>query len=213
MPALIARISADGIQISDVEGLAAALAAGGGSGTVAWSAITGKPAFGSAARSDASDFATAAQGVRADTALQPADVVGTAGEITATPAAGSSTLSLPAALAFTGKTITGGAFDPESVRRLITGVQALSGPGAVNLTDFATDLTTTGAGDALTLADGSAGLLKVITHVVDGGSAILTPATALGFTTITFTNANESVLLRWTAAGWAIVSLYGAVAA
>ena len=95
----------------------------------------------------------------------------------------------------------------------VMGTQSLSGAGAVNVTTTFTALTTTGSAQALTLANGTAGQLKIITHVVDGGSAVLTPATALGFTTITFTNAGESATLVYTAAGWAIVALNGAVAA
>lgn len=93
------------------------------------------------------------------------------------------------------------------------GTQSLSGAGAVNVTTAFTALTTTGAAQALTLADGTAGQLKIITHVVDGGSAVLTPTTKVGFSTITFTNAGESATLVYTAAGWAIVALNGAVAA
>jgi hypothetical protein len=92
-------------------------------------------------------------------------------------------------------------------------VQSLSGAGAVNLTDMMTSLTTTGAAQALTLADGVAGQLKFITHTVDGGSAVLTPTTKIGFTTITFTNVGESATLVYTSAGWCILSLRGAVAA
>lgn len=91
--------------------------------------------------------------------------------------------------------------------------QALSGAGAVNVTDMLTSLTTTGAAQALTLANGTLGQVKVIAHTVDGGSAVLTPTTALGFTTITFTNVGESATLIYTAAGWAILALNGAVAA
>jgi hypothetical protein len=65
----------------------------------------------------------------------------------------------------------------------------------------------------LTLANGTAGQIKIISHVVDGGSAVLTPTTKIGFTTITFTGVGESAMLIYTAAGWAIVSLNGAVAA
>jgi hypothetical protein len=92
-------------------------------------------------------------------------------------------------------------------------VQALSGAGAVNTTTAVTSLTTTGAAQALTLANGTAGQFKTIVHVVDGGSAVLTPTTKVGFTTITFTNVGESATLVYTAAGWAIVALNGAVAA
>ena len=76
-----------------------------------------------------------------------------------------------------------------------------------------TSLTTTGSAQALTLADGTAGQLKTIVHAVDGGSAVLTPTTKIGFSTITFTAVGESATLVYTAAGWAIVALNGAVAA
>lgn len=91
--------------------------------------------------------------------------------------------------------------------------QALSGAGAVNVTDMLTSLTTTGAAQALTLANGTAGQIKIISHVVDGGSAVLTPTTKIGFTTITFTNVGDSATLVYTAAGWAIIGISGAVAA
>lgn len=96
---------------------------------------------------------------------------------------------------------------------IFASIQSLSGAGAVNLTDMMTSLTTTGAAQALTLANGTAGQIKVITHTVDGGSAVLTPTTAIGFTTITFTGVGESATLVYTAAGWAILALNGAVAA
>jgi hypothetical protein len=91
--------------------------------------------------------------------------------------------------------------------------QALSGAGAVNLTDMLTSLTSTGSAQAPTLANGTLGQLKIISHVVDGGSAVLTPTTKIGFTTITFTGVGDSAMLVYTAAGWDIVALNGAVAA
>lgn len=91
--------------------------------------------------------------------------------------------------------------------------QALSGAGAVNVTDMLTSLTTTGASQALTLANGTLGQIKIISHVVDGGSAVLTPTTKIGFSTITFTAVGDSAMLIYTAAGWDIVALNGAVAA
>jgi hypothetical protein len=91
--------------------------------------------------------------------------------------------------------------------------QALSGAGAVNTTDMLTSLTTTGAAQALTLANGTVGQIKIISHVVDGGSAVLTPTTKIGFSTITFTAVGDSAMLIYTAAGWDIVALNGAVAA
>jgi len=83
--------------------------------------------------------------------------------------------------------------------------QALSGAGAVNVTDMLTSLTTTGASQALTLANGTLGQVKVVVHVVDGGSAVLTPTTKIGFSTITFTAVGDAVTMIYTTAGWAIV--------
>lgn len=91
--------------------------------------------------------------------------------------------------------------------------QALSGAGAVNLTDMLTSLTTTGASQALTLADGVVGQMKVIVHTVDGGSAVLTPTTKIGFSTITFTAVGDGVDLIYTTAGWAIIGSRGVTVA
>ena len=88
-------------------------------------------------------------------------------------------------------------------------VQSLSGAGAVNITDMMTSLTTTGSSQALTLANGTEGQLKFITHTVDGGSAVLTPTTKIGFSTVTFTNVGDSVSLIYTSAGWAVVGSKG----
>jgi len=92
--------------------------------------------------------------------------------------------------------------------------QALSGAGAVDIVSDTTKLTTTGGAQALTLANGTDGQRKTIIHDVDGGSAVLTPTTKSGFTTITFTNAGETAVLQYTTTrGWVILSLNGAVAA
>jgi hypothetical protein len=96
---------------------------------------------------------------------------------------------------------------------VVVGTQSLSGAGAVDITNAFTNLTTTGAAQALTLANGTLGEIKIISHAVDGGSAVLTPTTKIGFTTITFTGVGESAMLVYTSAGWAIVALNGAVAA
>jgi hypothetical protein len=96
---------------------------------------------------------------------------------------------------------------------VVLGTQTLSGAGAVDVTNAFTQLTTTGAAQALTLANGTVGEIKIISHVVDGGSAVLTPTTKIGFTTITFTNVGDTAMLVYTSAGWDIVALNGAVAA
>lgn len=92
---------------------------------------------------------------------------------------------------------------------VVLGTQSLSGAGAVDITNAYTNLTTTGASQALTLADGTLGEIKVIAHAVDGGSAVLTPTTKIGFSTITFTAVGDTATLVYTSAGWAIVGSRG----
>lgn len=92
---------------------------------------------------------------------------------------------------------------------VVLSTQSLSGAGAVNITDAFTSLTTTGAAQALTLANGTVGEVKVIVHTVDGGSAVLTPTTKIGFTTITFTAVGDSAMLIYTSAGWAVIGSKG----
>ena len=88
-------------------------------------------------------------------------------------------------------------------------VQLLSGAGAVNTTTAVTCITTTGASQALTLADGTVGQFKTVVHTVDGGSAVLTPTTKIGFSTITFTNVGDSAQLYYSSTGWAVVGFKG----
>jgi len=92
---------------------------------------------------------------------------------------------------------------------VVLGAQSLSGAGAVDITNAYTNLTTTGAAQALTLADGTLGEIKVIAHAVDGGSAVLTPTTKIGFSTITFTAVGDTATLVYTSAGWAIIGSRG----
>lgn len=113
-----------------------------------------------------------------------------------------------------GTAALGNQFTVGSRGAIASSVQALSGAGAVNITQAHTDYVSTGGAQALTLADGTAGQTKTICHVTDGGSGVLTPTTKTGFTTITFTNAGDSVTLRFSATGgWYIVGIFGAVAA
>lgn len=89
------------------------------------------------------------------------------------------------------------------------GIQALSGAGAANITDLVTQVTSTST-DAVTLADGAVGQIKIITLVVDGGTMTLTPATAHGYTTIAFADAGDTVQLYWgSALGWLVLGQGG----
>lgn len=91
---------------------------------------------------------------------------------------------------------------------------ALSGAGAIPVTTPTTALTTSGVAQALTLANGTNGQVKTIVHDVDGGSAVLTPTTKTGFSTITFTNAGDTVTLQYfTTRGWMVIGSFGAVIA
>lgn len=87
--------------------------------------------------------------------------------------------------------------------------QSLSGAGAVNLTTTITKITSTGA-NALTLADGVDGQIKVLVMIVDGGDATLTPTTKTGYTTIVFNDAGDGcVLVFTTTLGWIVVGNFG----
>lgn len=97
-----------------------------------------------------------------------------------------------------------------------TGVQLLSGPGAVDIVTNTTAFSSTAAGNALTLADGVVGQLKTIVYVAEtagGDTGVLTPANFGNGTTITFNNLGEAVTLQFLGTDWWVVSLYGAVVA
>jgi len=86
--------------------------------------------------------------------------------------------------------------------------QSLSGPGAIGVTQHSSNVTSTGVGDALTLANGViAGQLKMVTHVVDGGSAVLTPVSFADGATITFTAGGERWVGIWTGTAWQTIEL------
>ena len=111
--------------------------------------------------------------------------------------------------ATTGAVTTNASYD----KGITGGVQSLSGAGAVDIVNLVTEVTTTGA-DALTLADGSAGQVKIITMVVDGGDGTLTPTTLAGGTTITFNDVGDGVVLVYgETAGWVVVGNNGATIA
>jgi hypothetical protein len=124
------------------------------------------------------------------------------------PATSATIARTDAAQAFTGNQTFNGA--------IIGAVQALSGPGAVNVTQLTTAFTSTGTGDALTLADGVAGQLKTIIYVAEAAGAdtgVLTPANLGSGTTITFNAVGDSVTLQFVGTDWWVVGLRGAVVA
>ncbi len=124
------------------------------------------------------------------------------------PATDATLARTDAAQTFTGTQTFAGA--------IVGSVQALSGPGAVNVTTLTTAFTSTGTGDALTLADGVAGQLKSIVYVAEAAGAdtgVLTPSNFGNGTTITFTNVGDSCLLQFLGTDWWVVSLNGATVA
>lgn len=99
---------------------------------------------------------------------------------------------------------------------VIAGVQALSGAGAVNLTTPTTAFTSTATGNALTLANGTAGQIKTIAYVAEAAGAdtgVLTPTSRVGYSTITFTNVGDCVTLQYFTQGWAVIGVRGATVA
>ena len=124
------------------------------------------------------------------------------------PATSATIARTDAAQTFTGNQTFSGA--------IIGAVQALSGPGAVNITTLTTAFTSTGAGDALTLADGVAGQLKTIVYVAEaagGDTGVLTPANLGSATTITFNAVGDSVTLQFIGTDWWVIGFRGAVVA
>jgi len=124
------------------------------------------------------------------------------------PATDATLARTDAAQTFTGTQTFGNA--------VVGSVQALSGPGAVNVTTVTTAFTSTGTGDALTLADGAAGQLKAIVYVAETAGAdtgVLTPSNFGNGSTITFNNVGDSCLLQFLGTDWWVVSLNGAVVA
>lgn len=84
--------------------------------------------------------------------------------------------------------------------------QALSGPGAIDVATRTTLYTSTGAAEALTLADGSrVGQRKTVIHAVDGGSGVITAASPGNFTNVTLTNRWEWAEFEWSGTEWNVV--------
>jgi len=108
------------------------------------------------------------------------------------------------------QTLTNKTLTSATLTGLFGSVQTLTGAGAVDLTNTITEITSTGT-DALTLANGVAGQVKIITMIVDGGDATLQPTTFADGTNILFDDVGESVVLVYhNTIGWKAVSVSGA---
>ena len=88
---------------------------------------------------------------------------------------------------------------------VMDGTTATSGAGAVAITAYIHEITTTGTGDALTLADGSEGQKLALCYVAEGAgadTAILTPTNLAGGTTVTFNAVGDTANLLFTSGTW-----------
>jgi hypothetical protein len=88
----------------------------------------------------------------------------------------------------------------------VGGVDTRTGPGAISLTTLTTEIVTTGTNDALTLANGTLGQLKILVMKTDGGDGIITPATFANGTNITMDAVLDSVTLVYTSTGWVVLA-------
>ena len=91
---------------------------------------------------------------------------------------------------------------------VMDGTTASSGAGAVAITGYIHEVTTTGTGDALTLADGTEGQKLAVVYVAEGAgadTAILTPTNLAGGTTVTFNAVGDSADLLFTAGTWFVL--------
>lgn len=98
--------------------------------------------------------------------------------------------------------------------RLSGSPQSVSGSGSlvVNTSTAVTYVTTTGAA-TLTLANGSQGQIKTIVMIVDGGDAVLSPTSTLGYSNITFNSVGDSVTLQYLNNAWVVIGSNGVIIA
>lgn len=87
--------------------------------------------------------------------------------------------------------------------------------GAIPVTNYLTTINTDAGGDAFTLANGTqVGQMKKILFVADGGGdGVVTPAVTTNFSTITFNDATDYVILQWNGAAWVVLENFGTTVA
>ena len=95
--------------------------------------------------------------------------------------------------------------------------ESLAGAGAASASTITTDVTADATGNVVTLADGTAGQIKIITMVGEAAgtdTVVITPATFAQGTTITLDTVGEGVVLVYNATvGWVCVGNNGCVIA
>ena len=96
-----------------------------------------------------------------------------------------------------------------------SGTTSTSGAGAVAITGTIHEVTTTGTGDALTLADGAEGQRLAVVYIAEGAggdTAVITPTNFGGGSTITLNAVGDTVDLIFTNGNWYELGLGGTAA-
>jgi len=123
---------------------------------------------------------------------------------------GTGTVELQAATNVTGAFSASG--DVTASAAFIGSVDTRTGAGAISVTTLTTEIVTTGT-DALTLANGTLGQLKILVMKTDGGDATITPTTFANGTTLTMDAVLDSATLVYTSTGWVILANQNCVVA
>lgn len=89
--------------------------------------------------------------------------------------------------------------------------QNLAGPGAADITSYETAFTSTGTGDAITLADGAAvGQVKKILYVAEAAGGDTGVITLTGYTSITLNAIGDYAVVQWNGTAWLLIDSLGA---
>jgi hypothetical protein len=93
--------------------------------------------------------------------------------------------------------------------------EGLTGAGAASvalpITGFTTSTANSGA-NAVTIANGTTGMIKILYTKVEttsGQTTVVTPANLLGYTTITFDAPGDAAVLYFNGTNWVVVGNYG----
>lgn len=127
----------------------------------------------------------------------------------------STTMTFPGTSATIARTDAGNTFTGNQTisNAIIATPDTRTGPGAVSVTTTTTAFVSTGTGDALTLADGTTGQIKVVVYTAEGDGAdtgVLTPANRIGYASVTLSAIGDSVTLLFIGTGWAVLAANGA---
>lgn len=97
--------------------------------------------------------------------------------------------------------------------RLSQTPQSASGTATGSLTTSITAFTLTTGGDSLSLANGVNGQIKHVVVIGGVGSCSVTPATRLGYTSVTMNSTGDTLTLMYVddTSGWAIIAQNGCV--